>query len=924
MAPTARPKRKAAMKMEKFEQDSTASSSPSSSVEQKPPPKTRPARGKKAADTEAKPQPLAKRKPTAAASKKKTPVSTPPAEEEVSLPVQQCFNNLDSALDVERESDKLCKFFELDFDNTHAAFTLCLHNLLLEYKTTPQIALCVELVRAVVLKQSPEFQINFLEQLISLTKAKDRAVRLRAVNLIRAWLRAQTEILEDLHQPLVSCLLDCTLDKNALVRQEAVWGLEYFQDPTNPKDLVVSRLCQMCNEDAIAAVRKTCIRVLVPNELSIQTLVDRARDESSEVRLQVFREFRDRFQIEWFSSADLGMIFDQGLADPITKEACAQVLTKWFAAKANVISFLASFDVCDANERTILTILEELGVPKVSSHGGGDGENGEYEGDTTESSILLRFLAKPQNGDVRPLETFERMLGEMQTEVEDEEEIAFICKNLLLAGLQSVQELDRASKDRISRQLTQSLLVTNFPLALLDQMMPVLRQCFASVKEFVFHLVTNVLSALSEQSPLEQTRADLVKAQQLVDEYTKARDYSLLERLCAEIKTLQEREQQLLRDPTSAPPVSFSKLARACSVAAHMFRCLPRQTDDSLLGSTLDMVCIPGIQSPEVDTRKHAIELLGLISLYDVQACKSHGLILATSLLNNVGGEDLQVRLSALRVLFDLLLCHGPEAASSMEEFDALVQHLMAFLDMNCDEEIRLVAAHGLSKLLFLNRVAYPGLVQCLLIVLFHPSTSEPRLKQCLVTFFAEYNNTPAVLLASEPLVHAIMFPTPDSLCEDLPLDQVLDRLGFLLRPRDVGSSSEGWANLLLVKIASHPQHDAVKSLVRALTAIPFAVASPRTRYFTVLVSQLVGEDRASAKRMSKFISALGKLEGSSDPAAIADADADVKLEVHSKFASKEVLGEALKQLEKGPVLLLPCAMDEVAEGEDEDEQEDC
>lgn len=920
------------MKAEKFEQDSTAAS-PSSLAEKKPPSKTRPARGKKAADAEAKPQPAAKRKP--ASKKKETAlVPAPLAEEEASLPVQQCFNNLDSALDVERESDKLCKLLEQDFDSAHAAFTLCLHNLLLEYKTTPQIALCVELVRAVVLRQSPEFQIHFLEQLIALTKAKDRAVRLRAANLIRAWLRAQTEILEDLHQPLVSCLLDCTLDKNALVRQEAVWGLEYFQDPTNAKDVVVSRLCQLCGEDAAAAVRKTCVRVLVPNELSIQTLVDRARDESSEVRLQVFREFRDRFQIEWFSSADLGVVFDQGLADPATKEACAQVLAKWFAAKANALSFLASFDACEANERTLLAILEELGAAKVLGGGGhnsnDDDDDNEYEGDTTESSLLLRFLAKPQTGDVRPLETFERMLGEMQTEVEDEEEIAFICKNLLLAGLQSVQELDRSSKERVARQLTDALLVANFPLPLLDQMMPVLRLCFASVKDFVFHLVTNVLSALSEQSPLEQTRSDLAKAHQLVDDYTKARDYSLLERLCAEIKALQEREQQLLRDPTSAPPVSFSKLARACSVAAHMFRCLPRQTDDSLLGSVLDMVCIPGIQSPEVDARKHAVELLGLISLYNVQACKSHGLILATSLLDNVGGEDLQVRLNALRVLFDLLLCHGPEAASSGEEFDALVQHLMAFLDMNCDDEIRLVAAHGLSKLLFLNRVAYPGLVQCLLIVLFHPSTSEPRLKQCLVTFFAEYNNTAAVLLASEPLVQAMMFPTPDSLCEDLPLDQVLDRLGFLLRARgtgDVGGNrdvGEGWATLLLGKIANHPQHDSVKSLVRALTAIPFAAPSPRTRYFAALVSRLVDDgDRVSAKRMIKFISALSKLEGRSDvAAAVADADAAVKLEVHGRFASQEVLSEALARLASGPELY-QAAGDEEDEDQQEDEQEE-
>jgi hypothetical protein len=130
-----------------------------------------------------------------------------------------------------------------------------------------------------------------------------------------------------------------------------------------------------------------------------------------------------------------------------------------------------------------------------------------------------------------------------------------------------------------------------------------------------------------------------------------------------------------------------------------------------MLNGLMDSVCIPGIQSESTPTRAAALELLGLLSLRDTEVARSHGVPLVVASMDNAE-EALEVRLVAFNVLFDLLLCFGEGVCEDSTEFEGLITHLMQFIDVAREEEIRSCVTLGLAKLLFLNRVAYPGFVQ--------------------------------------------------------------------------------------------------------------------------------------------------------------------------------------------------------------------
>ena len=103
----------------------------------------------------------------------------------VSATVAGCFNNIDSYIDVQRECENLLKLYQIDAETTMKDFYVCMNRVLVQYKTTPQIQLYIDLISAFIKAQNIDFQNYIMLRFVDRLKVKDKAVRYRCANLLR-------------------------------------------------------------------------------------------------------------------------------------------------------------------------------------------------------------------------------------------------------------------------------------------------------------------------------------------------------------------------------------------------------------------------------------------------------------------------------------------------------------------------------------------------------------------------------------------------------------------------------------------------------------------------------------------------------------------------------------------------------------------
>ena len=823
----------------------------------------------------------------------------------VSETVAGCFNNIDSYIDVQRECENLLKLYQIDAETTLKDFYVCMNRVLVQYKTTPQIQLYIDLISAFIKAQNIDFQNDIMLRFVDRLKVKDKAVRYRCANLLRIWLKNQSSIREDIHKKLLKYLDETSWDKNIFVRQETCFCFEFFQGVEEEEGLrVLNRLCAMANEDPSPTIRKACLRVLLlPNEVSLQTIVRRVRDESDEVRQTVFKEMIERIKLDWFRTDQLVEIFDQGLADPspIVRDKCEKVLLKWFLEEKekDISLFLESFHV-ELNEDLALRILKVIAskIPNVDSE--------ITFNISKEAAIWLRFSCEAHLQEVSVsdlLENFTQIIQAMKYPENSIEKCTFIAKQLVLAVSSLNNTQDSSSGDLIIdrnltvRVLSEVLLLEDFPTSLIYPICLAYRNSFPEVNQFVLSVVTDVLSCLSEPSPIEQILLNIKRVEQMIEENTRLKRYSELAKLSEEFENLKCKEQEIgdLNGNDGLFKLSFSRLARCASLACAILQVIDRHIQHPVLSSVLDEICLPALQSSEVEERAYGIQLLGLLSLRSLEVAKTH-IVVVRAYLENVN-EDVQIRCKALQVLFDLVIAFGQQIVNEIADFEVFIRFLMTWLEIQHPTEIRVVATHGLAKLLFLGRVSYPGLVQCLMIVFFHPSTSEEenfQLKQCLTTFFAEYKQSDIILRAAEPLIDAVLSPTAGSMCEELSLNKVLEHLCFLFRPMsnievDQDSVQLEFAEVLMTKLVDEDilsDSPKVKALISALVSIQFPEKVPKDKlkrlcYFVRCLSTCIHE-KLLVTKLEKFGLYLEKEDD-----FLRDLSEEVKLEVQSRFKKK-------------------------------------
>ena len=181
----------------------------------------------------------------------------------------------------------------------------------------------------------------------------------------------------------------------------------------------------------------------------------------------------------------------------------------------------------------------------------------------------------------------------------------------------------------------------------------------------------------------------------------------------------------------------------------------------------LALSVLPSLQSREVNIYVKGIEALSLYCSLNVASSLSHGVPLLSLFL-----DKKETRVDAIKGMFDLFLVHGIEQLlPKEEEREEVLLKLTSYLQ-DTDANVSLSVIQGFAKLLLIGRLKDSRILQCLMILLFHPSTEEDsQIRQTLSVFFscfssASYQNKLVVKEMAQPMLMAVIKPVENSMCE--------------------------------------------------------------------------------------------------------------------------------------------------------------
>jgi len=756
--------------------------------------------------------------------------------------------------------------------------------------------------------------LPLVDSLVKRSQAKDKGVRLRCTQLLGSILKASAESdefeipEEALGRVEVVALTRCA-DRIPSVRVEACRLLELLQDPSNAADAVTKALLKLLRYDDSKDVRVQACRSLCVTEGTIPELVSRCRDDNDQVRAQVFKELAARVPVALLGADARAALLDQGLGDRNAKvrDAAAAMLQSWLAqAGGDVLALLEGFDVEvyeDVAARAVKALLEMEGGDNVAW------PRGDVQDGVTRA-LVFRVQCEQAKASQRE-DALDALVADVKSlcalvdaafaaiaaayECKDEvayDAAVFCAKQLLgVAGLVDVQH-DQAGRNALAtcllawlpRACTADELVDAIALALqraLASDSAWLNQAFAVIAD----LVPPELDA-DDVAELDVIKRELESLRKRKRDHVLAEEYEQ----AAALKG-QEAELETRRRAIEPSPQADWQPRRVLAVLNGVLR--HSKTVSAQTAGALASLIMPGFTCADALVRVQAVEALGLYSLLDAGAAASHGVPALRACVENAD-EAEHVRVCALKGLFDVLVVHGaaamaPATATASEsaaaQWDALLASFMGFLQ---HADAAHVAAQGLCKLLFCGRVADARVVQCLMVLLFHPSSeSDPRVRQCLAVFFAEYalaapRNQRIVADMALPTAQAVLRPTPGSMTEAVPAGKLLAHLVYLLAP--VGEGRElllpAFAEGLCREIAADAGFAAVEDAAKVLCTVGLdgADATALARLWAVSNDAANAVDNAKAARwLAKFRVGL-EAAGAKEPAAEVKAELDQAL----------------------------------------------
>lgn len=703
--------------------------------------------------------------------------------------------------------------------------------------------------------------------------AKDKAVRFRVCQLVNKILNNLDDdaVIDDkLADRIFETMLTRLHDKIPAVRVQAVAAVSRLQDPGDTECPVISTYLSLMSTDSSAEVRRAVLLNIAISAQTLEAIIGRTQDVTESVRKLAYRILAEKVNIKSFTIAQRVQLLCNGLRDrseAINNICAKELLGNWLKSfDKDIIKLLKSLDVegcTEVAELAVKGILKGLTVEDLLEHIAllkkGQQDEGpvriDYNSLDSETAFYWRCLGEHvKSMGVDGEQFLDELLPEVsgfctyiqgyvefslrgQPSEQDSQETQhkFVIQQLLT--LVAVVDLsDEVGRKNLCQMLHDLLVLPEIPESLVE----VLHARYIDVEPEESNRIQELVEIIADvrqpmvvietaQNKEKKRLWELkiagihVKLNQLRDELEQCvtnQDFARAAELKQEITDLEEQKEtldseenffsQTVRSEEKDDPVT---LLKCLTIASEMLQGVATSGLNATLTTLVQTLVLPGVQNEDPSVRNMAVKCLGLCALLSCEFARTHlVLFLQVAQLD----QEL-VRVTALQVVFDLLLTFGLEAfkvkaslpeqelsnvggpsspeQDSSEEEESKEDEGDKANDSDCENEadgdadetqapvvdtaasvltiltgilesesndLRNVAAEGLAKLLLSGRVLSAKLFVRLLLLWYNPTTEDDvNLRHCLGVFF------PVFAFASrtnQELVEEAFLPTLQTL----------------------------------------------------------------------------------------------------------------------------------------------------------------
>uniref|UniRef100_A0A8D2IV96 Non-SMC condensin I complex subunit G n=1 Tax=Varanus komodoensis TaxID=61221 RepID=A0A8D2IV96_VARKO len=618
------------------------------------------------------------------------------------------------------------------------------------------------------------------------------------------------QIEDELFDQINSAMLLRVKDKVPNVRIQAVLALSRLQDPKDNDCPVVNVYNNLIENDSNPEVRRAVLSCIGPSAKTLSKIIGRTMDVKEAVRKLAYQVLAEKVHMKALTIAQRVKLLQQGLND--RSEAVKEVVQKkllqaWLRlCEGNVLELLHRLDVESCPEVGVtalnaMFLLSSLNDLIKNFADLDDRKVIPIEKLTAENAVfwkaLCEYLKSAGEGFLEhvlpePAVYADYLLSYLQSmpvltqeEMEDMASVEhlmtkeFIGQQLILM-IGCMDTSEEGGRKRLLIVLQEILMIPTTSASLVpalmekllcilkddDRRIQIVAEIISEVREAVITLEDppDATEIRNQQLQLAETKVKLMEAKDALEKCVALQDFSHALLLKERIAELEDIKSDLLRkaeEPQTKEiciekddPETLLKCLMMCN------ELLKQLSLSKGLGPTMDGIIesliIPGITNIHPAVRNMAVLCLGCCGLQSKDFARKH----LALLLQALQIDEMKVKLSALKAVFDQLLMFGIEPFKTNKEKDSqsengeneqeetreteeetatvhnLLQLLSGFLDSEVSE-LRTESAEGLAKLIFSGRLISAKLLSRLVLLWYNPLTEDDtRLRHSLGVFF--------------------------------------------------------------------------------------------------------------------------------------------------------------------------------------------
>ncbi|XP_054994249.1 condensin complex subunit 3 isoform X2 [Sorex araneus] len=804
------------------------------------------------------------------------------------------------------------------------------------------------------------YLFNFL---LKSHEANSNAVRFRTCQLINKLLGSMPEnaqIDDDLFDKINEAMLVRLKDKIPNVRIQAVLALARLQDPKDDDCPVANAYAALIENDFNPEVRRAVLSCIAPSAKTLSKIVERTKDVKEAVRKLAYQILAEKVHMRALSIAQRVMLLQQGLndrSDAVKQATQKHLLRGWLHfTEGNMLELLHRLDVENSSEVAISVLHALFSVTPfnelVEICKSNDGRKLiPLEALTPEIALYWRVLceylkSKDDEGEEfleqilpEPVVYAEYLLSYVQSipVVTDEQRNdfsyignlmtkEFIGQQLILI-IKSLDTNEEGGRKRLLTILQEILTLPTTPISLISYLVErllcivtddskrtqIITEIISEIRAPIVTVdVTDVRDTRKNELKMAGLKVKLIEAKEALERCITLQNFIQASELKEEIKALEDARINLLKETEQLEikevhiEKNDAETLQKCLILC--YELLKKMSASTGIGATMngliESLILPGITNIHPVVRNLAVLCLGCCGLQNQDFASKHFVLL----LQVLQIDDVAVKISALKAVFDQLMTYGIEPFKTKkvstlqsegdevngdevkepeepEEETQTAKNVLKLLSDFLDSEVselKTGAAEGLAKLMCSGLLVSSRILSSLILLWYNPMTEEDvQLRHCLGVFFpvfayASRTNQECFEEAFLPTLQTLANAPASSPLAEIDITNVAELLVDLTRPSGLNpqaQNSQDYQALtvhdnLAMKICNEiltcPSSPEIRVYLKALSSLE--LSSHIAKDILVLLDEILEQvnDRTSLRALEKIKSKLE--QGSKEP----------------------------------------------------------